>query len=309
MSTDGELSRRARAFAAAIEPVAGQVYFSPECHKAYAEMGFGGNPISLEEFGVPAGTTQPPDAPAYCCSRGSVLGQVPGEVVAAAFAAFNPAGVIPAVTFGWTLTDAATICAARTDGAVAQLARILGPSPAGLVRVADLLARAGAHLRPEGRPMYAGLLSLPMPGDATGDMWRLADRLREYRGDSHNAAWVSAGLDAVEINLLTEAWWAMPLQTFSRSRGWSPEDLDAGIARLNERGLIANGALTAQGRTLREDVELATDRQCRSIVEAVGNDLEELIDILSGWNSDIRAAGGYLPSGPHDFARDAAGRT
>jgi hypothetical protein len=298
-----------RALAAAIEPVAGQVYFSPECHKAYEEFGFGGNPISLEEFGVPAGTVQPPDAPAYCCSRGSVLGQVPGEVIASAFAAFNPAGVIPAVTYGWTLTDAATIGAARTAGAVAQLARILGPAPEGLRRVHDALARAGAQLRPEGRPMYAGLMSQPMPGDELGDMWRLADRLREYRGDSHIAVFISAGLDAVEINLLTELWWALPLQSFSRSRGWTPEDLDAGIERLTARGLIAHGALTAAGRALREEIELATDRQCRTMVEAIGDDLDDVLGILGGWNIDIRAAGGYLPSGPHDFARDAAGNS
>jgi hypothetical protein len=306
MLTDAELSRRAQALAAAIEPVAGQVYFSPECHQAYEEMGFGGNPISLEEFGVPAGNTQAPDAAAYCCSRGSVLGQVPGEVIAAAFAAFNPAGVVPAVTYGWTLTDAATICAARTAGAVAQLTRVLGPAPEGVGRVRELLARAGAGLRPEGRPMYAGLMSLPMPGDELGDTWRLADRLREYRGDSHTAAFISAGLDAVEINLLTELWWAMPLQSFSRSRGWTPEDLDAGIARLTRRGLIADGALTPAGRSLRGQIEMATDRQCRPIIEALGDDLDELLGILGAWNKEIRAAGGYLPSGPHDFARDAA---
>jgi hypothetical protein len=301
------MSAGARALAAAIEPVAGQVYFSPECHQAYAEMGFGGNPISLEEFGVPVGTTQAPDAPAYCCSRGSVLGQVPGEVIAAAFAAFNPAGVIPAVAYGWTLTDAATICAARTAGAVAQLTRILGPAPDGLRRVHELLERAGAGLRPEGRPMYAGLMALEMPGDELGDMWRLADRLREYRGDSHIAAFISAGLDAIEINLLTELYWALPLQTFSRSRGWTVEELDDGIARLRARGLIADGEFTAAGRALREEVELATDRQCRSIVEAIGDELDELLGILGAWNIEIRAAGGYLPSGPHDFARDAAG--
>ena len=63
------------------------------------------------------------------CSRGSVMGQVPGEVIASAFAVFNPAAVIPAVAFGWTLTDAPTICAARDNGAIAQLVRILGERP------------------------------------------------------------------------------------------------------------------------------------------------------------------------------------
>jgi hypothetical protein len=292
--------------AAAVEPLAGQVYFSPECHKAYAELGVGGNVISLEDFGIPMGGAEPPDGPAYFCSRGSVLGQVPGEVIAAAFAAFNPAAVIPSVTFGWTLTDAATMCAARTAGAVEQLTRVLGPAPDGLRRASDLLDRAGARLRPEGRLMYAGLCALALLGEQIGAVWRLADRLRECRGDSYNAAWVGAGLDAVEINLLTDLYWGLPLRTLTASRGWSDEDLTDRVARLTERGLIVDGACTARGRAFREQIERATDRQCQPMVDAVGEDLDELIGVLNAWNIEIRAAGGYLPRGPHDFARDAA---
>ena len=33
----------ARALAAALEPFAGQVYFSPECHANYAALGFAGS--------------------------------------------------------------------------------------------------------------------------------------------------------------------------------------------------------------------------------------------------------------------------
>ena len=67
-----------------------------------------------------------PDGPAYFTSRGSLLGQVPGQVIAAAFGVFNPEVVVPFVALGWSRTDAATICAARTEGAMAQLRRILG---------------------------------------------------------------------------------------------------------------------------------------------------------------------------------------
>ena len=105
--------------------VAGQVYFSPECHAAYAALGFSPSPGTL------AGGVQLPDGPAYFTSRGSVMGQVPGEVVAAAFAVFNPEAVVPAVEFGWSKVDAPTICAARTRGAVGQLVRVLGPEPDG----------------------------------------------------------------------------------------------------------------------------------------------------------------------------------
>jgi hypothetical protein len=98
---DSELSARARSLAAVIEPFAAQVYFSPECHAEYVSLGFGPSP------GDRNGVAQP-DGPAYFCSRGSLLGQVPGELVASAFAVFNPSVVAPAVTVGWSITDAKT---------------------------------------------------------------------------------------------------------------------------------------------------------------------------------------------------------
>src|SRR3954447_19395913 len=97
-----ELSKKARALGSVIEPFAGQVYFSPECHANYEGLGFGPSP---GDFGGVAG----PEFSAYFTSRGSVMGQVPGELVAAAFGVFNPEIVIPAVSAGWAKTDATTI--------------------------------------------------------------------------------------------------------------------------------------------------------------------------------------------------------
>jgi hypothetical protein len=280
----------------ALEPVAGQVYFSPECHAAYAELGFAPSRGSL------AGGVQMPDGAAYFTSRGSVMGQVPGEVVAAAFAVFNPEAVIPAVEFGWSKVDAPTIRAARTRGAVGQLVRILGPEPTGVGRAAELLAVAVAPLRPEGKPLFAGLRSLGLPGDLMGDMWRLADMLREYRGDAHTAAWTSAGLDATEVGLLTELYWGLPMRTYVRTRAWSAEQLDAAERRLSDRGLVAGGALTEAGWTLRESVEVATDAQCEPALVGLGDDFDELMGVLVQWGQAIRDAGGYPPQGPHDLA-------
>jgi Helix-turn-helix family len=280
----------------ALEPVAGQVYFSPECHAAYAGLGFAPSPGSL------AGGVQLPDGAAYFTSRGSVMGQVPGEVVAAAFAVFNPEAVVPAVEFGWRTVDAPTICAARTRGALGQLVRILGPEPTGVRRAAELLADAVAPLRPEGKPLFAGLRSLGLPGDPMGNMWRLADMLREYRGDAHTAAWTSAGLDATEVGLLTELYWGLPMRTYVRTRAWSAEQLDTAERRLSGRGLVAGGALTEAGRTLRESVEVATDAQCEPALVGLGEDFDELIGVLVPWGQAIRDAGGYPPQGPHDLA-------
>lgn len=296
-----DLSTRARALGSALEPFAGQVYFSPECHAAYQALGFAGSP---GEFNGVAG----PDGPAYFTSRGSVMGQVPGEVVAAAFAVFNPAAVIPAVSYGWTLTDAATICAARDEGAVGQLRRILGDRPEGLERATELLRRTVEPLRPEGRPLYSGLRSLGLPDEPLGAAWRLADLLREYRGDSHTGAWISAGFDATEIGLLSELYWGLPARSYSRTRAWSASDFDAATERLTARGLLAEDRLTDQGRAEREAVEVATDRQMATALAAIGDDLGELTAILDGWGAAIRAAKGYPAAGPHDLAAAASRR-
>jgi hypothetical protein len=231
------------------------------------------------------------------------MGQVPGAVVAAAFGVFNPEAVVPSIEFGWSKVDAPTICAARTHGAVGQLERVLGPVPEGLARATSLLAAAVAPLRPEGKPLYAGLLSQGLPGEPLADAWRLADMLREYRGDAHIAAWTSAGLDATEIGLLTEPYWGLPLRTYVRTRAWSDDQLDAAEARLVERDLLADGALTESGRDLRESIEAATDAQCAPILEALGREgLEELIGLLTPWGTAIREAGGYPAQGPHELA-------
>lgn len=280
----------------ALEPVAGQVYFSPECHAAYAVLGFSPSPGTL------GGGVQLPDGPAYFTSRGSVMGQVPGEVVAAAFAVFNPDAVVPSVELGWTKVDAATICAARTRGAVEQLVRVLGTEPEGLHRTTGLLADVVAPLRPEGKPLFAGLLSLGLPGDPMGDLWRLADMLREYRGDAHIAAWTSAGLDATEVGLLTELYWGLPMRSYVRTRAWSDRQLDEAEARLEARGLVTEGGLTDDGRALRESVEVATDAQCEVMVDALGDRFDDLIEVLTPWGRALREAGGYPPQGPHDLA-------
>jgi hypothetical protein len=285
-----EVRDGARLLARLIEPPVGQVYFSPECHARYAALGFNGSP------GTTSGGVELPDGPAYFTSRGSALGQAPGELVAAAFGVFNVEAVVPAVTYGWSLTDAATIADARLAGAVEQLERILGPRPDGIDRANELLGRAVATLEPWGRALFAGTLAQPLPGTPVGDLFRLGDRLREFRGDSHIAAWVAAGLDATEIGLLTEPYWGMPARTYIRTRAWSEAQLDDAEERLTASGHYEGGALTDAGRELRESIELATDAQMAPAIDALGPDLAELAALLEPWAVAIMDAGGYPPS-------------
>ena len=98
------VSRRLRDL---VEPLAANVYFAPEARAAYQHLG-------IEDYGA-----------GYFTSRGACLGHVPGHVVAAAFGVFNPDVVVPAVAEGWSKTDVGSILAAREQGAVASLERIL----------------------------------------------------------------------------------------------------------------------------------------------------------------------------------------
>ncbi len=293
-------STRLRALAAALEPVAGQVYFAPECHAAYEALGFGPSP---GEFGGVAG----PDGEAYFCSRGSILGQVPGEVVASAFGVFEHGAVAALVASGWRRTDAATICDARDTGAVAHLRRLLGEAPAGAAEARDLLARAAAPLEPYGRPLFAGLLARDRFDDPLADAWRLADMLREFRGDAHVAAFTLAGFDACRIGIVSELWWGLPARSYSRTRMWREDAFQAAEDRLLADGLVARDEggrvrLTEAGRAEREAVEAATDRACLPVLEALGDDLERLVSLLAPWGRTIREGRGYPASGPHDLA-------
>jgi hypothetical protein len=275
------------------------VYFSPECHANYVALGFA--PSAAKADGVAL-----PDGPAYFTSRGSVMGQVAGEVVAAAFGVFSPAAVVPSVRYGWTLTDAATICAARDQGTIAQLLRILGPSPDAMTQVLPVLRRAVDACRVGGRPLFAGLMSLGEPDEPLGQVWRAGDRLREFRGDAHNAAWTAAGCDAIEIGLLTEGYIGLPFASYLRTRAWTQDEIDGAMDRLGSKGFVADGAMTASGRAYREGIEAATDLQMEPAVKAMGEDADEVIEVLASWSTAVRTARGYLTAGAKDLADRSA---
>jgi hypothetical protein len=284
MSADEHMRRVSRRLRDLVEPIAANVYFCPEAQEQYKALG-------VESY-----------IASYFCSRGACMGQIPGEVVVAAFGVFNPALVIPAVDEGWSKTDASSILEARRRGATAGLERILGGVPTEAKRATDLLRRAGDAATGEARPLYSGLRSLDWPRDPVGELWRAADLVREHRGDSHVAAWVSHGVDAVEINLLTELWWKLPLNSYVRTRGWSADEIDAALGRLRDRGLVDGESFTAEGEALRASIEAATDRGERGIVEALGDDADELFSLLEPWSKAIVDSGGY-PSDPSKLTR------
>jgi hypothetical protein len=277
----------ARRLAGALEPIAGQAQFSPECHRNYEALGFPPSPGMV-------GRTAVPDACGFFTSRGAVLGDVPAEVVAAAFAVFNPAVIVPTVRRGQALADAATMWAARLDGAAAQLRRILGPAPDRIEWVTARLLAAADDLPLAGRAFFAAQRAAAIPDDPIARLWRSADRLREFRGDSHIQIWSAAGFDALEIGLLSDLFWGVSSHAHTAGRGWSDEQLAAGEEGLRARGLIDADGLTEHGRDVRGEIEDRTDAAVAPALAVLGDDVEDVLAAVEPWGAAIRDAGGYL---------------
>lgn len=277
---DTKLRHVARRVRDLIEPLAASVYFAPEVHAEYEKLGFGGGIRTKRGLHYP-------DLPAYFTSRAACMGRVPGEVVAAAFGVFPPYVVLPSVATGWQTTTPEAILAARLRGQIAGLRSVLGDSPEGAAQATTLLRTMADQGFSAGHHLFAGLSSLEWPDDPIGELFRAADLVREHRGDSHITAWTAAGLDPVEICLLSDVWMDQPPKTVSATRGWSQEDMDAGIERLRSRGLVDGDAASPAGRDLREQIEWMTDLQERRLCEAIGDGMHELFTLLGPWAQTI----------------------
>ena len=283
------MDKRTRALRNVCEPIGANVYFAPEAHQRYVALG-------LQSMGN-----------GYFCSRSASMGKPSGLVVTAAFGVFNPAIVVPAVESGWAITEPAPLLQARYDGAVASLRRLLGePDASEISRAVGLLRRGLESAEGAGHPLFSGLKGLPWPDEPLGQLWRCCDMVREHRGDSHIAVWTAAMVKPIEIQLMSELQLRIPLKTYSMTRGWSIEQMDRALDQMRARGWVDGEMFTEEGRGFREQIESDTDDMEVTIVEAIGGDFEELIEILSPWAAAIvkvGIGGGGYPGGP-DAIRD-----
>jgi hypothetical protein len=275
-----DLHETARRLRNLVEPIAAGVYFAPEAQQRYEALG-------LNYF------------EGYFCSRGACLGKAPWSVITAAFGAFKPAVVERAVTGGWSKTDPEPMLAARRDGAIDQLNRLVGEPGPDMKQATEILFSLTDGLDPSGRMLYAGLSVLPVPDDPMGRLWRAADLVREHRGDGHIAAWISR-TDSCEITVLTELTWGLAPGAYVFTRGWNAEEVDAARARLQERGLLDDdGQLTEAGRAFRAEIEHATDLAEREVIDRLGDRADELFSLIQPIAKTIVEGGGY----PVDFTQ------
>lgn len=236
----------------------------------------------------------------YVWGRGSALGSARPAVVASAFAVFEPGLVESLLTAARDVASWDQVQQAQLLGAVPALQATIG-EPGELADVVAILRRGLTAADPTGRPLFAGLASLPWPHEPLGQLWRAVNLLREFRGDTHVAVCVAAGLDGVEMNVLTERWIGWAPRSYSATRGWSPADLDAAYVRLGERGWLSSDDLTADGLAWREDLERRTDAGVQPVIDAIGADLETVITACQRW-SQLLLAAGAVPPDPYKAA-------
>jgi len=220
----------------------------------------------------------------YVWGRAASLGpDVTLAVVASAFGVFDPSILEAGISSARQVASSERILASRAIGASAGLAAATPHiSAADIERPTRRLRSALDTVDGTARPLFSALRALPIPDDPYGGLWRAAEMYREHRGDGHLAVCVAAGLDAVEMNVLTEVWLDYPVGEYSSTRGFGGDRIDGAVDSLAARGWIdpANRAITTEGRAARDRIEAATDRTQTAVIDAIGHGVDELVDEL-----------------------------
>jgi len=267
----------ARRLRDAIEPIATHGWWSRLTNERLAELGL--------NFWT-----------GYVYGRAAPLCDVSPAVVVAAFAVFEPGIITEAYEEARKAADRESVLRIREQATTESLEQILQGVDAGeLGTAADLLQRAVETAPGSGRPLFSGLRSLPWPANTVGRLWRSCEALREHRGDAHVAARISAGLDPIEMNVLTELWLGGTLGLYTVTRGWGFDAVEAAAKRLEQRGLLIDGALSGAGVALREEIERRTDEAEQSVVDSLGQSIDTLIERVNGYSKAIIDAGSFPP--------------
>ncbi|TMR88744.1 SCO6745 family protein, partial [Nonomuraea basaltis] len=112
----------------------------------------------------------------------------------------------------------------------------------------------------------------PWPDDPLQRLWHAQTLLREFRGDGHVATLLTEGISGLEALVLHAASGEVPTPFLKISRAWPEEAWTAAEDRLRTRGLLDAGALTAEGKALRQHIEDRTDVLAMPAYEALGED-------------------------------------
>ncbi|KQC36696.1 SCO6745 family protein [Frankia sp. ACN1ag] len=288
--TDGEAAgldvARTRPALLAIEPTFGAGVLCPAVHAALHRLDLGLDDVAVVNL----------------VTRAAPLGPAPADVVVATFYNVNPrlvASVIPAV---WRKASPEAILAAQQAAFAPVLAAALAPiDPAELGELAELARAAGeaAAANREGRPLLAGLASLPWPREDPLVIWHAAKVLREHRGDGHIGGLVIEGLRGIDALVVHAAYEGWPGEALRDSRRWDAAAWDASVASLRRRGWLTEAGtpesapeLTVQGRRRRRWIEDRTDELAALAYEPIGDaGMDRMIELGAKVVAALGAAG------------------
>ena len=233
---------------------------------------------------------------AYFAGRAAALGRdVPAAVVHALFYNFADGEVARHIPSVWNTVTPEAANAAREQGSVAALRRILGElaDTSGVVRAGDLAIKAGTSARTEGRALYAAVRTLPVPTEPVARLWHGANLLREHRGDGHVAALLSMGIGGTEAHVLHALSEGMPAEQFGRVSHLPKRQLAAVVDGMRSRGLIGvDGWLTADGGQIKQRVEVLTDELAAPAYDILEPaELDQLVEDLEPLAAVLVAAG------------------
>jgi hypothetical protein len=278
-------SSAARLLRDSVEPIATICWWSRESNEAALDLG-------LHFF------------ERYVRGRSAPLGTSNESVIVSCFGTFAPALIRAVLAHRNTVVSDELILQARERGAVAALRAVTdGIDMTAADWASGRLHQALVEVEGTARPLFAALRSLPVPDDSYGKLWRAAELYREHRGDGNLAASISAGLDAVEMNVVTELWLGYPLGEYSSTRGFGPDRIAAAAESLGLRGWMDGHRLTDAGRLAREDIERTTDATQSPIIKSLGDDVHDVTKafaVIGRVVIDARAA-------PSDPRKRAAG--
>ncbi len=253
---DERLLAQTRRNARSVQTTIGWIFWDPGAVARYEALGFPG----------PLG---------YIAARCAPLAPAGPAAVVAALGSISPLGIGICFELA-TGPEAFWACWEARDQAVLEGLALHAPA-AGLA-LAELgpgLWEVVEQLPTVGRAFFAAHLDVGRPEDPVLSGWHAVNCLREWRGDTHWALVVAAGLTHPEASILHNAWLGYDKDWIPTSRGTSVEDLERGWELLERRGLAANGEVLPDGIALRQRLEDETDRVTSLAWEVAGDELTE----------------------------------
>jgi hypothetical protein len=231
----------------------------------------------------------------YFAGRAAPLGSsVPAGVVHALFYNFGPGEVARHIPKVWTTTTPEAAIAAREQGCVNALRRILGDllDTPHFTRAVGLLTKAATSAPLEGRPMYAALRALPLPEEPVARLFHAASLLREHRGDGHICALMAEHIGGLEAHVLLAIDVGIPAPTFGRIHHLPSALLTDVMDKMRDRGLVEDEVtFTPAGRQAKDRVEALTDELAVVPYEVLETaELDELIAALEPLAQQLIAA-------------------